>query len=274
MRLGFIGAGNMAGAIIAGVVSQNETSSGLEITSSNITIFDLNTENVTSLSQNFGIVAAQSAQAVVENSDYIVLAVKPQALPGLISEIKDQVNAKSPVIVSIAAGTSLETLNELFGSSQLPIIRVMPNVNVAVGSAMSALTQNGQVADNDFEQVKSIFDAVGETVVLPEKNFSAFTALAGSSPAYVLLFIDAMSRAGVEAGIPKAQATFIATQAVLGSAKLALNNPKSPWDLIDTVCSPGGTTIAGLLALEDRSFISTVVHGIRETIKRDQELGK
>lgn len=274
MRLGFIGAGNMASAIIAGIIDQGEANSGLKITPSDITVFDVNTEKVASLSQSFGIGAASSAQAVVENCDYIILAVKPQTLPGLITEIKDQVNVKLPVIVSIAAGTSLETLNNLFGSSQLPIIRVMPNVNVAVQSAMSALSQNGQVSDGDFEQVKSIFDAVGETVTLPEKSFSAFTALAGSSPAYVLLFIDAMSRAGVEAGIPKAQATFIATQAVLGSAKLALNNPKSPWELIDTVCSPGGTTIAGLLALEDRAFISTVVHGIRETIKRDQELGE
>jgi len=149
----------------------------------------------------------------------------------------------------------------------------MPNVNATVGEGCAAVAGNAAASREDVELVLGMFQAVGEAWELDESQFSAFTAIAGSAPAFAYLFVDSLARGAVKAGMPKALATSIAAQAVLGSARMVLESDSSPWDLIDTVCSPGGTTVAGLLALEDRGFLSTVVHGVSSTIARDKEIG-
>jgi len=138
---------------------------------------------------------------------------------------------------------------------------------------MTAVTGNDRTSADSLEEVLGLFRSVGDALELEEKHFSAFTAVAGSSPAYAYLFIDSLARGALEAGLPKAVATQIAAQAVAGSARMVLESGEHPWALIDTVCSPGGTTIAGLLALEKNAFVATVVEGIRATVARDRELG-
>lgn len=150
----------------------------------------------------------------------------------------------------------------------------MPNVNAMIGKGAAAVCGNTFASEEQIEYVLQMFQAVGLAWRLPEKDFSNFTALAGSSPAYAYLFIDSIARAGVKNGLSKELCTEIAAQAVLGSAQMILESGENPWTLIDSVCSPGGTTVAGLLALEEEAFISTIVKGIDATIVRDQELNQ
>lgn len=271
MTVGFIGTGNMANAIVRGMVG----SGGFP--ADEVVVFDRNADKRELLGSDLGVRVVGSAEELVEVSDVVVVAVKPQGISALLTGLAEQVADRRRVVVSIAAGTPLERLESFLETasrpgSQAPVVRVMPNVNALIGAGMSAVTGNAAATAHDVSTVVAIFRAVGEVVEIPESQFSTYTAIAGSSPAFTYLFIDALSRAAVAGGMPKAQATQIAAQAVLGSATMVRESEKSPWDLIDTVCSPGGTTVAGLLALEDRGFLSTVAHGVRATIDRDKEM--
>ncbi len=266
--VGFIGAGNMASAIVKGIVAADNTSPD------NVIIFDTHHDSAERLAAAVGgAEIADSAVAVAEKADIVVLAIKPNVVPIVLPELGDVIARTGGVVVSIAAGLTLARLGELAGAD-IGIIRVMPNVNALVGAAMSAVTANEHVLPEQKTVALDIFNAVGRAIELDEKQFSAFTAIAGSSPAFTFVYIDALARAAVAAGMPKSVATEVAAQAVLGSAKLVLESGTHPWELADMVSSPGGTTVAGLLAMEDEGFFASVVAGVRATIKRDQELGK
>lgn len=271
MTVGFIGTGNMANAIVRGMVG----SGGFP--ADEVVVFDRNADKRELLGADLGVQVAGSAEELVDASDVVVVAVKPQGIPALLEGLAGRIAERRRVVVSIAAGTPLARLESFLTTDAAPgsdsaVVRVMPNVNAMIGAGMSAVTGNAAATADDVATVVAIFQAVGEVVEIPESQFSTYTAIAGSSPAFTYLFIDALSRAAVAGGMPKAHATQIAAQAVLGSAKMVRESEKSPWDLIDTVCSPGGTTVAGLLALEDRGFLSTVAHGVKATIDRDKEM--
>ncbi|WPF81094.1 pyrroline-5-carboxylate reductase [Sanguibacter sp. 4.1] len=271
MTVGFIGTGNMANAIVRGMVG----SGGFP--ADEVVVFDRNADKRELLGSDLGVRVVGSAEELVDASDVVVVAVKPQGIPALLEGLSGRIAERRRVVVSIAAGTPLSRLESFLTTDAAPgsdsaVVRVMPNVNAMIGAGMSAVTGNAAATSDDVATVVAIFQAVGEVVEIPESQFSTYTAIAGSSPAFTYLFIDALSRAAVAGGMPKAQATQIAAQAVLGSAKMVRESQKSPWDLIDTVCSPGGTTVAGLLALEDRGFLSTVAHGVKATIDRDREM--
>lgn len=270
--LGFIGAGNMAGAIIRGILrSQAATPAEIAFYSPDPTAAEFAAET--------GATLTASNSELVQGAEVVVLGVKPQVLPLVAAEIFDAVATSQPLVVSIAAGVSLEQLEAMFPVGTR-IVRTMPNLAAQVGEAMTAVTGGSNATAADVAQVRELLNAVGRTVELPEKNFSAFVALAGSSPAFILTFVEALSRGGVLGGIPKAQATEIVLQAVLGTAKTAQAQAEmgtagmSPAALIDAVCSPGGTTIAGLTAMEKAGFSSAVVQAFEATVARDQELGK
>lgn len=179
------------------------------------------------------------------------------------------------MIVSIAAGTSTEAIYEVFETDQpIRIVRVMPNMNAMVGEGAAAVCGNPSATKEDVATIIDLFNAVGKAWPLEEKYFSIFTAIAGSSPAYTFLFIDSIARAAVKNGLPKNIALEMATQAILGSAETLAYSKENPWELIDRVSSPGGTTVAGIVELEDNAFISTVIKGIDATIRKDEELGK
>jgi len=267
MKIGFIGAGNMAGAIIKGIVAQKFANV------SDIFCYDALEEKLAAFVAETNVNASASNEALVKASDIVVLAVKPNVLDVLLPQLRSRLSDQKPLLVSIAAGTNLEKLQALT-SPDLAIVRVMPNVNATIGAGVAAVCGNNNVTKEQVQLVLELFRAVGTAMELPEKDFSTFTAIAGSSPAYAFLFIDALSRGAVKNGLPKDIATRIAAQAVLGSAKMILESGESPWNLIDKVCSPGGTTIAGLMALEEGSFLSTVVKSVDATIQKDLDLMK
>lgn len=269
MKIGFIGTGNMATAIIKGIVAKNF------IAAEQIYLMDVDRSKAELLAIELGTHVIQSVESLIESVDFVVLAVKPNIIEQVLTESKEMIETKKPVLVSIAAGTPTEKLYRYLDTdAEVPIIRVMPNVSVMVGKGAAAICGHDFASDEQLDFVVQMFESVGKAWRLAEEDFSNFTALAGSSPAYAYLFIDSIARAGVKHGLPKQIATEMAAQAVLGSAEMILATGENPWTLIDQVCSPGGTTVAGLLALEEEAFIATVVKGIDTTIAKDKEMNE
>jgi pyrroline-5-carboxylate reductase len=260
--IGFIGVGKMATAIISGLDKTNTRVlvSGRDFTKTKVQASTLN------------ITATHSHQELVEQSDFIVLAIKPQVLPAIATEISGYLT-ENKVIISIAAGFDLTALTNLLKIEKLPIIRVMPNINAQIQKSASAIVRNAYVSDEDYILSQDIFKSVGTVHEVAEKDFSTFTALAGSSPAYIYMFIDALSRAGVLHGIPKEKATKIVAETVAASAHMILQSEENPWSLVDKVSSPGGTTIAGVVSLEQNKFVGTVIEAITATIDKEKTLG-
>lgn len=278
LKIGFIGAGNMSSALIRGIFSK-ETN----VAPANIFVFDRHPEKINLLEKELNIKPSANVLELVENSNLIVLAIKPNGLADLISEIANHLSLEQltkKIFISIAAGYSLENLTKLFINAQktlnndnLKIARFMPNMNVAIGQGASALTSQNLTAE-EVALIKDIFANTGKIWQILEKDFVTFTALAGSSPAFIYMFIDSLAKAAVKHGIKKDQALEIAIQAVLGSAMTLEQTTKHPYELIDQVCSPGGTTIAGLVDLEKHNFSADIVSCIDKTIKKDKKLNK
>lgn len=267
LKIGFIGVGNMASAIVEGIVAKEF------VAGSQVYLFDILTEKVQQFAGKLGAHAMNSPEEIIENVDVLVLAVKPNIVRTALLNAKAGILEKQPLLVSIAAGTTTEAIYDIFETDQpVKVVRVMPNVNAMVGEGAAAVCGNEFASKEDISLIVEMFNKIGRAWELEEKNFSNFTALAGSSPAYAYLFIDSIARAGVKNGLPKDIALEIATQAVLGSAKMIEESKENPWTLIDRVCSPGGTTVAGLVELENNAFISTVIKGIDATIEKDLDL--
>lgn len=277
---GFIGAGNMAGAIVRGAVEAGFTSGDDAAT------FLLTSahESASRLAEELGderVEAVDDAADLVSRSDVVVLGVKPYVIPEVAEELADALAEAKPLIVSLAAGLTLERLESLLPDGAR-VVRVMPNMAAALGQSMTALAAGTEASEEDLATAQGLMDAVGRTTVIAEKDFSAFIGLAGSSPAFVFEFIDALSRAGVLGGIPKAQAVEMVAQAVVGSAltvqaesakRAETGSGRTPADLIDAVCSPGGTTVAGVVAMERAGFSTAVIDAFNATVARDRELG-
>lgn len=263
MKIGFIGAGNMGRAIIDGWLKTKA------VAPDDLLIHSAHAAGYEPYAQANGLHALASNQAVAEAADVIVLAIKPDITLDVLKAIKPAITAGKWVITMVS-GLSLADYEAAVG--KLPILRIMPNVNVAIGAGMTALIGNDSLTAEQYAAGQGLFNAIGETSEIAEQDFSTFSALAGSSPAYVYFFIDAMARAGVKHGLDKTTATKIAAQATLGSAKMVLDSDKIPFELVDQVSSPGGTTVAGLLAMEEAGFMTAVVKGIDATIAK--ELGE
>ena len=248
MKFGFIGAGNMAAAIVKGMTIGTKSYDGKDIfiTSKTVT-------SAQKLADLCGAVAVSSAAEVVKESDVLVLAVKPHVLASVVPELKEEIGAKKPLIVSIAAGKTLDYLAELLPAGT-PIARVMPNINAKIGAATNGMCVNGFVTEEQKAIVKGMFETIGTVIEVDESQFGIFTVLAGSAPAFAYLYMDALARAAVKAGMPKKQALEIAAATVEGSAKMVLKSGEHPWELVDQVCSPGGTTIEGVLKLQEKGF--------------------
>lgn len=264
MKVGFIGVGNMAKAIIQGWLKTKA------VNPEEIIIHSKHPANYQKYAVENHLQAVESNQAVVEQTDIVFLAVKPQVVESVLAELRETFQRVKPIIVSMVTGFSIKQIQSSLNIADLEILRIMPNVNVEIAAGMTALAPNKQLAMEHLKICKDLLNSVGKTLEIPENDFSVFVALAGSSPAFVYFFIDAMSRAGVKYGFSKSQATEIAAQAVLGSAQKVLASSKSPWDLVDDVSSPGGTTVAGLLAMEEAGFMTSVIKGIDATIAKDQ----
>ena len=265
MKLGFIGAGNMARAIINGLIAEQK------ISGEDVYIHSAHKSSYESYAKEKGLNPCGSNSDVVKNAEIVFLAVKPIVSKDVLEEVSTEFEGKNPVLVSMVTGVSIAELADALHFPAAKIVRIMPNVNVEIGEGMTALKAGETVTETEFSEVTDLFDSIGKTTEMEEKDFSTFVALAGSSPAYVYLFIDAMSRSGVKYGLSKKQATEIAAQAVLGSALKVLEASKSPMDLVDDVCSPGGTTVAGLLAMEEYGFTTSVIKGLDATVAKDKK---
>ena len=265
MMLGFYGTGNMATAILRGVLS-----SGL-LCAEELMIYDIDTSKTAALSNETGVQAAMSPQALISACDTVLLAVKPQILPGVLNENAPVFSQQNPLIISIAAGKTLDFLQSQL-TSPARLVRVMPNLNATVGAAVSAFCGNEYVTTADLAFTEKLCKSFGTALALPESQFSIFGVLGGCAPAFVFLFIDALAAAGVKNGLPKATALSVSAQSVLGSAKLLLESSEHPRELIDRVCSPGGTTIEGVLSLTHDRFEAAVQNAVQAALEKDRRL--
>ena len=267
MKYGFIGAGNMGGAIIKGIIKNKV------VNSQDLYIYEKNLLRATELQKELGLNVAESEKDLVKNCDVVFLAVKPFMFKGLFETIKEEVKNNSPLLVSIAAGLEMKTIEEM-AESNIRLVRVMPNLNAEVLQATSAVCKNEEATEEDINLVKKILSAIGSVNEIAENHFAIFSAIAGCSPAYVYMFINALAQGALRAGMPKKEAIEIAASAVMGSAKMCLESDAHPIELADRVCSPAGTTIEGVAALESFGFENAVIKAVEASIKRDKELGK
>lgn len=265
MKFGFIGAGNMASAIIKGAVLSGN------FESSDIMAYDVDSEKPKMLSNSLGISAESDVNAMIEKSDAVILAVKPNVFSTLLPSVSDALSKKQPLIISIAAGKTIEFISSLL-TFDAAIIRVMPNINATVGEAMSAYCFNSRVTDEQKAFAEKLCGSFGNVMCLPESSFPLFGVIAGCAPAYAYLFIDSLARAGVKNGMSKKDSLQIAAQTVLGSAKMVLESNEHPWELIDRVCSPGGTTIEGVSSLLSDGFESAVMNSVDAALDKDKKL--
>lgn len=267
MKVSFIGAGAMAGAIAKGAHAA-------EPGKWKFTFYDVFPQSAKDLAAATGGKVAVQYEDALAGAAIIVLAVKPKDQAAVIEQLPET----SATIVSIAAGISTEQIADNFAErgQAPPVVRVMPNVNASVGAATSAVCAGQAAEPIQVAQVRDLFNTVGQTVEIPEELFPPFTALAGSSPAFFFQIIEHLAAAGVKHGLTKDQALLAANSTMAGSARLlaeALEDGQNTQDLIDRVSSPGGTTIAGLLAAEGAGLGPSLVAAVDATVAKDRELG-
>ena len=224
------------------------------------------------LSQTYGVEVTANNHETLEASEALLLAIKPQILDQVITGLTLDNRERYPVILSILAGVPLARLETAFPN--FPMIRVMPNTPATVGAGMSAIAPGNKIEPHHLSLGKSIFGAVGDVVEVPESMMDGVTGLSGSGPAFVAMMIEALGDGGVASGLPRAIATKLALQTVLGTAKLIQETGLHPAQLKDNVTSPGGTTIAGVGKLEEKGFRSAVIEAVKTAYLRSQELGK
>jgi pyrroline-5-carboxylate reductase len=265
-RIGFLGAGRMAtalarGWIAAGLIGPEQCRASDPVPAAR-----------QSFQADTGCPAGEDNLAVVSASDLLILAVKPQSMPALTGEIRPVLADRAPLVVSIAAGITLRQLAEGLGS-KTRLIRVMPNTPCLVGASASGYTPGPTTSPQDVLLVDRLLNAVGRAFRLPEHLLDAVTGLSGSGPAFVYLMIEALSDGGVRVGLPRDVATALAAQTVLGAAKMVLETETHPGPLKDAVTSPGGTTIAGLHALERAGVRGALMDAVEAATRRAIELG-
>lgn len=261
MKYGFIGCGNMGSAI----------AKALSKTTHDIILSD-RTGKVASLAKDLGV-HCDAPQTVAEVCDRLFLAVKPQVLPEVLAELSPILHKKKPVIISMAAGMEISKIEQLIGIS-LPIIRIMPNTPVLVGNGTIVYCCNNAVTDEIVADFLNDMKQCGLLDRIPEKLMDAASAVSGCGPAYAYMFVEALSDAAVSCGLPREQAITYAANMLLGAAQMVLQTNQHPGVLKDAVCSPGGSTIAGVKVLEEEGFRGAVMDCIVAAYHRTQELGK
>ncbi|MCY6372130.1 pyrroline-5-carboxylate reductase [Clostridium ganghwense] len=265
-KIGFIGCGNMASAMINGIV-KSDLISPEYIIASNPT-----EEKLIKIKEENDIRTTKSNIEVAKSSNILFLSVKPNKYKDVIKEIKDEVR-EDTIIVTIAAGITISRIEEYF-DKEVKVVRTMPNTPALVGEGMSALCGNEHVTEEEMKKVVSLFKCFGKVEVVEEKYMDVVTALTGSSPAYVYMFIEALADGAVLKGLPRQKAYKLAAQAVFGSAKMVLETDKHPGQLKDDVCSPGGTTIEAVYALERNGFRAGVMEAMEECVEKARNMNK
>lgn len=265
-KLALIGGGKMGSALVNGILSRDLIPAG------NITVSDASKERREDVKKTCGVNVSDDNKKTIQGADIVILAVKPQNMAEVMEEIAS-VCDKSKLIISIAAGISTQYLEEYLKKSSR-VIRVMPNTPAMIGEGATAITGGSNATERDLALARHIFEAVGITVSVKEDLMNAVTGLSGSGPAYGFVIIDALADAGVNMGLGRDVALKLAAQTLLGAAKLCLKGDKHPAELKDMVTSPGGTTIAGLKAMEEGKVRATMIAAVEAATLRAKELGK
>jgi pyrroline-5-carboxylate reductase len=262
--IGFVGAGNMATALIEGLLHSG-------VLPHRIAASDVKAERLAHLNESQGIRTIRDNRTLLRESDVVVLAVKPQVMDRVLTELGQDVGPQH-LVVSVAAGVPIDALE-----ARLPpgsrVVRAMPNTPATVLAGATAIAAGAHASEDDLRVARELFEAVGRVVVLEEALLDAVTGLSGSGPAYVMVIIEALADGGVKVGLHRDTALLLAAQTVFGSAKLLLESGEHPGRLKDMVTSPGGTAIAGLHTLESGALRKTLIDAVEAATKRAQELG-
>ncbi len=265
-KIGFIGGGKMGEALSNGIINAKLSTPG------NIMVSDMIAERCRLLAKEIGIKTTQNNKDIASFADIIILAVKPQLMGDVLSNLKNDITHRH-LVVSIAAGIPIRFIESRL-QADIRIIRVMPNTPCLTGASATAFALGKNATDADGQLVFTIFNAVGKVFQLDEKYLDAVTGLSGSGPAYVYMFIEALSDGGVKMGLPRDVSTTLAAQTVLGAAKMVLETGQHPAQLKDAVTSPGGTTIEGISKLEDGGLRSAMINAVEAATLKSKKLGE
>lgn len=265
-KIGFIGCGNMGGALA--IAAANSIGNNL------IYVSDLDLQKAKDFADKNNVKVATAEEIALE-CDFVFLGVKPQVLRSLCDDLANIFKARKErfVIVSMAAGVNLHDLKDMC-DGKYPIIRIMPNIPASVGAGMILYAGNKYVTDEDYNDFTKILENAGMLDKLEESKIDAASAISGCGPAFVFMFIDSLADGGVKCGLPRDKAILYAAETLLGSAKMVLETNEHPGKLKDAVCSPAGSTIEGVNALENGSFRADVINAVDKAYKRTVELGK
>ncbi|WHZ04370.1 pyrroline-5-carboxylate reductase [Neobacillus sp. YX16] len=264
-KIGFIGAGKMAQAMIEGILKTNQ------VAKEDIIASAISDTTINKIQTTYRIAVTNNNKEVAMFSDILFLAIKPDLHTKIIEEIKSVIS-QDVIIITIAAGVALADIERDFGF-KIKTVRTMPNTPSLVGEGMSAICPNDSISENEILEVERIFHTFSKTERMDEKLMDAIPAISGSSPAYVYMFIEALADGGVLQGIPRDKAYRLAAQAVLGAAKMVLETGSHPGVLKDNVCTPGGATIEAVSTLEKKQFRGSVLAAMESCTKKVKSLG-
>jgi pyrroline-5-carboxylate reductase len=265
-KIGVIGTGNMGEALISGLLHSRSS------IPENIICSDIRKDKLRAVKEAYGVATTSNNLSVVDASEIVVYAVKPQIMASVLRETAPGLDM-TKVIISIAAGVPLAAIESCL-NKDLRLIRVMPNIAASVKEGAAAIAAGKHVLKDDLKIAKAVFDSVGKSVIIEEELMDAITGLSGSGPAYIFLIVDALADAGVKMGLSREDALFLSTQTVLGAAKLLMETNEHPGRLKDRVTSPGGTAIAGLHTLEEGGLRTTLINAVETATRRSRELGE
>ncbi len=265
IRLGVIGAGNMGEAILRGYLNSGYAEGG------KTAVFDPDTEKCRALEQDFGVTLAASLEELIDGSDLLLVAVKPNICTRLFAEQHDRFSGKA--VVSIAAGWGGERLKKAL-PADARVLRVMPNTPAMIGEGMIVFESGDSLTNDERAFAETMFGAVGDVITLEPKLMDAVTAVSGSGPAYVYLFIEALADGGVKAGLPRPVALKLAAQTVKGAAMMVSETGVHPGELKDRVCSPGGTTIEAVAVLEQQGLRGAVIAAVDACREKSERMSK
>lgn len=258
--IGFIGCGNMAQAMISGIIKAHKTAPDMVIAS------NPSCGKLDKVRESYNIKVTSDNKEAASFSDILILAIKPNKHKDVINEIKDSIKPGA-IIVTIAAGISMSYAEELFGK-EIKLVRAMPNTPALVGEGMSALCRNRYVSDEELSLIKAIFESFGDADIIDESLMDMIPSVSGSSPAYVYMFIEALADGAVLRGMPRKQAYRFAAKAVAGAARMVLETGLHPGELKDNVCSPGGTTIEAVYSLEKNNFRGSIIEAMEKCTEK------
>lgn len=264
--IGFLGAGNMAEALIRGLVRSPEVRPEQVLASAP------RGDRRAALAETYGIVTMAENDKLCRRAEVVVLAVKPQILDRVLVEIKGCVRPDA-LVISVAAGVPTAAIESHLGAG-VRVVRAMPNTPALVAAGATAICRGRHATEADLTMAQTLFDAVGMTVTVDESQIDAVTGLSGSGPAYIFLILEALADAGVKVGLSRRDGQLLAAQTVMGSAKLLLDTDEHPGKLKDMVTSPGGTAIAGLHTLEAGGLRTTLINAVEAATLRARELGR